>query len=502
MSFTLRPTIPFKDAAKSGTVVAAGDTVTLSGVMSHFGVQYEGQFKVIPEGGTMQAANTESEGTITVSDADSAVILIAVGTNYQFDPQVFLTQTPADKLAGFPHPHAKVTGYLADAAAKSYEDLLADHQADYTELYDRVSLDLGAAEPAIPTDELVDAYPGGGSSRYLEELAFQFGRYLLISSSRAGTLPPHLQGIWNVYKDPPWAAEYLHDTNLQMAYSPAFPTNMPELFESYTEYFDAYVPRQRQYATQYIGQYNPSQLDPGGDNGWSGPFWTTPYDVPGRSVVAGFGTGAWIGQLFWDYYDFTRDEDLLEDVVYPTIYDQANFVSRFVKPSGGALLADPSSTPEQTPRSTVGTTFDQQMFYENHHNTLKAAEVLGRSDSRLGTFEQQLPLLDPIQIGKSGQIKEFRQEQYYGELGDPTHRHISQVLGPVPRAADQRHDSRLARCGEGDADQAHQEHQHRLGAGGADRDVGQGSRRRGGVRLLPGPVGRKLHAQPVQRPPG
>ncbi|TWU31141.1 hypothetical protein Poly41_63320 [Novipirellula artificiosorum] len=432
LSFTLRPTIPFLGSGKSGSVVAKDDTITLSGVMSYFNVKYEGQFKVIPAGGTMKAANTKSQGTITVSDADSAVILLAVGTNYQFDPKVFLTTENADKLSSFPHPHAKVTRYLGDAAAKSYQQLLANHQADYTKLYGRVSLDLSAAEPTICTDELIDSYPDGESSRYLEELAFQFGRYLLICSSRAGTLPPHLQGIWNVYSDPPWASQYLHDTNLQMAYAPAFCANMPELFECYLGYFNAFVPRQRLHATQYIKEFNPSQLDPGGDNGWAGPFWTNPYNVPGRSIVAGFGTGSWIAQMFWDYYDYTRDPSLLADKVYPVMYDQANFVSRFVKDVDGILLANPSSSPEQKLRNTVGTTFDQQMFYENHHNTLTAAEILGRSDSRLSTLKTQLPLLDPIQIGKSGQIKEFRQEQYYGEIGDPAHRHTSMLLGLYP----------------------------------------------------------------------
>lgn len=432
LSFTLRPTIPFLDDGKFGSVVAKADTITLSGVMNYFNVKYEGQFKVIPAGGTMKAANNESQGTITVSDADSAVILIAVGTNYQLDPKVFLTTTNADKLAGFPHPHAKVTGYLADAAAKSYEQLLTNHQADYTELYDRVSLNLGSTEPAIPTDELVDAYPGGDSSRYLEELAFQFGRYMLICSCRAGTLPPNLQGIWNVYKNPPWASQYLHDTNVQMALAPAFSTNLPELFESYVGYFNAFVPRQRLYATEFIKQFNPGQIDLRGDNGWSGPFWTNPYNVPGRSIVAGFGTGSWIAQMFWDYYDYTRDRSLLADTVYPVMYGQANFVSRFVQDVNGVLLANPSSSPEQKFRDTVGTTFDQQMFYENHHNTLAAAQILDRSDSRLATFETQLPLLDPIQIGKSGHIKEFRQEQYYGEIGDPAHRHNSMLLGLYP----------------------------------------------------------------------
>ncbi|MDF7806368.1 glycoside hydrolase N-terminal domain-containing protein [Pontiellaceae bacterium B12219] len=431
LSFTLRPTIPFLGDGKSGSVSAKGDTVTLSGVMTYFNIQFEGLFKVIPRGGTMKAA----ESAITVSDADSVVILIAVGTNYEFDPQVFLTPEPSEKLKGFPDPHAKVSGYLAEASAKSYEELLANHQADYTELYDRVSLDLGAAEPVITTDELVDAYPDGPSSRYLEELAFQYGRYMLICSSRKGTLPPNLQGIWNVYARPPWSSQYLHDTNVQMAYAPAFCANLPELFESYADFFNVFVHQQRQYATEYVGKYNPSQLDPDGNNGWSGPFWTNPYNVTGKSPVAGFGTGSWIAQMFWDYYDYTRDEALLEDTVYPVMYEQANFVSRFVQEIDGALLAKPSSSPEQKLRDTVGTTFDQQMFYENHHNTLTAAKILGRSDNRLKLYEKQLPLLDPIQIGKSGQIKEFRQEEFYCDAHkslDPHHRHTSMLLGEYP----------------------------------------------------------------------
>lgn len=432
LSFTLRPTIPFLGEGKTGSVAAKGDTVTLSGLMTYYKIKFEGQFKVIPQGGTLAASNRKGRGSITVSDADSALILIAVGTNYKFDPQVFLTEAPDKKLAGFPDPHAKVSAYIDAAAAKSYQELLANHQADYTELFNRVSFDLGAEEPTIPTNELVDAYPEGASSLYYEELAFQYGRYMLICSSRAGTLPPHLQGIWNVYARPPWSSQYLHDTNLQMAYAPVFSTNLSELFESYSEYFHAFMPRQSKYATQYIGQFNPSQLDPDGDNGWSGPFWSSPYGVPGKTPIAGFGTGSWIALLFWDYYDFTRDEALLAEDLYPVLYEQANFASRFVQEIDGALLAKPSSSPEQKFRNTFGTTFDQQMFAENHHNTLKAAKILGRNDSRLGIYESQLPLLDPIQIGKSGQIQEFRQEEYFDDIGDPHHRHASMLLGLYP----------------------------------------------------------------------
>ena len=435
VSFTLRPTMPFVGEGKSGSVKADGDTITLSGVMSYYQIKFEGQFKVIPKGGKMEATNRKGKGAITVTDADSALILIAVGTNYQFDPQVFLTEEPTKKLDGFPHPHEKVSGYIASAAAKTYEELLENHQADYLELFDRVSLDLGAEEPGITTDKLVDDYPEGASSRYLEELAFQFGRYMLICSSRAGTLPPHLQGIWNVFERPPWSSQYLHDTNVQLAYAPVFSANLSELFESYVGYFSAYEPRQREYATQYIKQYNPKNLDRDGDNGWSGPFWTNPYDVPGKTSIAGFGTGAWIAQMYWDYYDYTRDKSVLSDTVYPVMYGQANFVSRFVKDVDGVLLADPSSSPEQKLRNTVGTTFDQQMFFENHHNTLTAAKVLDRSDDLLKKYEEQLPLLDPVQIGKSGQIKEFRQEEFYADASkaiDPHHRHASMMLGLYP----------------------------------------------------------------------
>lgn len=429
LSFTLRPTIPFIGEGKSGSVTAKDDLITLSGMMNYYKIKFEGQFKVIPDGGTMNATN---DGRITVSNANSAVILIAVGTNYEIDSQVFLTEEATQKLDGFPDPHEKVSNYLANAAVKTYEELLANHLADYTELYNRVNFDLGGIEPTVPTNILVDEYPNGVSSTYLEELAFQYGRYMLICSSRKGTLPPHLQGIWNVYQRPPWSSQYLHDTNVQMAYAPVFSTNLSELFDCYVDYFNAFMPLQKKYANEYIAQFNPSQLDPNGDNGWSGPFWSNPYDVPGKSKVAGFGTGGWIGLMFWDYYDFTRDESLLAEKVYPVIYEQANFTSRFVQNFDGYLLAKPSSSPEQKIRDTIGTTFDQQMFYENHHNTLKAAEILKRDDNRLEIIEPQLPLLDPIQVGKSGQIKEFRHEGYFDDLGDPNHRHSSMLLGLYP----------------------------------------------------------------------
>ena len=163
------------------------------------------------------------------------------------------------------------------------------------------------------------------------------------------------------------------------------------------------------------------------------------------------------------------------ETVYPVMYEQANFVSRFVTDIDGVLLAKPSSSPEQKKRNTIGTTFDQQMFYENHHNTLTAAEILNRTDSRLELYKTQLPLLDPIQIGKSGQVKEFREEEYYGEIGDPHHRHTSMMLGLYPgQLINDKTPAWLdaAKC---QSEDAYSQIPHWLGSRGADFHVGPSS---------------------------
>jgi alpha-L-fucosidase 2 len=453
ISFTLRPTIPylcdFRDTegdnrGKKGTVIASGDIITLSGVMEYYNVQFEGQFKVIPKGGKL-VSNTN---TITVTGADEAVILIAVGTNYVIaDSKVMSQGDRLQKLAGNPHPHAKVTKYITDAAARSYDELFKRHQDDYKSLYGRMSFDLGSPESAVPTNILIDNYrndPNNADAPYLEELITQYGRYLLICSSRKGGLPPNLQGMWNVHRDPPWRAGYWHNVNLQMNYWLAFPGNLPELFDAYLDFAKAYLPRQREYADQFVKQHNPSQLSPQGQNGWALGNSNWPYNASGSTSHSGWGTGPWTTMMFWDYYDYTRDKNLLRDIIYPFVYEQSLYLSKMMRTSdaewldkipedGDKLLIYPSMSPENSGnRKSWGTTFDQQTTYENHRNTLWAAGILGYSSPQLDKIREQMPKLDPIVIGKSGQIKEYRDEKYYGEFGEISHRHISQVLGAYP----------------------------------------------------------------------
>lgn len=442
LSFTLAPTIPYltdsrrpgDNRGKTGSVTADGDTITLAGRMNYYHELFEGRLKVIPTGGTLTAANDANgdHGTISVANADSAVVLFTEGTNYKLDAQSFSEDDPARKLAGNPDPHDAVTREMAAATAKGYDGLLADHEADYHSLYDRADFDLGAASPTVPTDQLVDQARSGAISPYLEELAFQYGRYLLISSSRAGGLPPNLQGAWNVYQDPPWGSGYWHNVNEEMNYWPAFETNLADTFQAYVDFNRAYRPAAEQYADQVVKQYHPSMLAADGDNGWAIGNSMWPFHAGGRPSHSGFGTGPWTAQMFWDYYDFTRSRPVLKDVTYPTLAGMANFLSRFVTDHDGLLLADPSQSPENTGPEEPGTTFDQQQIYENARNTLSAAKALGISNSLTDRLRAQLPKYDPIVVGQSGQIKEYRSETTYGSVGDPQHRHISQLLGLFP----------------------------------------------------------------------
>jgi len=454
LDFTLRPTIPYlceyretegDGKGKTGTVTAEGDTITLSGNMEYYDIDFEGQFKVIPTGGSMTA---NSDGTITVTGADSAVVIAAVGTNYVLNSTAF-TASIKQKTEGNPHPHEKVTQYIADASSKSYEQLYSNHQTDYRNLFAGALVDLGGVAPDYTTDELLSHYKNGTYKNspqellYLEEVYFQFGRYLLICSSRKGTLPGNLQGIWNVYAKPAWTAGYWHNINVQMNYWPAFNTNLAELFESYADLNKAFRKAAENNADKYLTEIGASDIaETGtGENGWAVGTGVSPFGVEKPQALghSGPGTGGLTTKLFWDYYDYTRSLEVLEETTYPTLLGMDKFLNKVLVEQDGKLLASPSASPEQCINGvypnyyhTVGCMFDQQMIYENHADTIKAAEILGVTNETVETAKAQLKYLDPVAIGYSGHIKEYREENYYGEIGQYEHRHVSQLVGLYP----------------------------------------------------------------------
>lgn len=444
MTFTVRPVLPYlhpfdnEQNGRSGYVHSQNDLITLEGEMQYFHLAYEGQIKVVNYGGTTTCSGKEGEpATISINKADSVVLYISAATSYQLQDSVFLLPN-ADKFKGNALPHDKVAKCIRAATEKGYERLRQEHIADYQRLFNRVNFSLTDHIPSITTDKLLYQYRNGKQDPYLEELFFQYGRYLLIASSRPGSLPANLQGAWNQYEYAPWSGGYWHNVNVQMNYWPAFNTNLAESFIPYMEYNEAFRKAAIQEAIKYITQNNPQALSPiAEENGWTIGTGATAFGISGPGGHSGPGTGGFTVKLFWDYYDFTRDKQLLKDHIYPTLLGMAQFLSKTVKPQqDGTLLVDPSFSPEQVHQQayyrTKGCIFDQSMILETYHDLLEAAQILNKKDPFLETIRKQIDKLDAIQIGTSGQIKEFREEKEYGEIGQYEHRHISQLCAMYP----------------------------------------------------------------------
>lgn len=424
---------------RQGEAFAEGDTITVSGKLEYFDLDYEAQIKVIAEGGCTESSDN---GRVFVEDADSVTLIVACGTSYEMNESVFLENDPKRKFAGNPHPHERVSGYISEAAGKGYAELLRAHKEDYKRLFSRVSISLGEELPDAPTDELLKRYKAGERSRNIEQLLFQYGRYLLICSSRRGCLPANLQGIWTSYATSPWGAGYWHNINVQMNYWPSGPANLSELFLSYSDYARAYMKRAKVLADAFVLKNYPEKYAGEGNNGWNIGTAAYPYAITGFSGNghSGPGTGAFTSLLFWDYYDYTGDKEFLRDVAYPALRDMSVFLSKTIKMIDGKMLVEKSASPEQQVEidgklvyyATSGCAFDQQMIYENDKRTLEAADILGINEPFLDEIRARLPLLDPVLIGDDGQIKEFREETRYGSIGERDHRHISHLVGLYP----------------------------------------------------------------------
>ncbi|MBR7161319.1 MAG: glycoside hydrolase N-terminal domain-containing protein, partial [Clostridia bacterium] len=420
---------------RTGTVFTQNDRLIMRGESLYYAIQTEGQAKIKTKGGTLRI----TDRAIEVRDADEAVLLFTCGTNYHMESRVFTESDPKKKLAPYPDPHAMITEILDAADEKGYSALYASHLSDYEKLYRAVSVDIGYDEGDLvcTTDRLVRNYKEGKRSAYLETLLYQYGRYLLIASSRKGGYPANLQGTWTCYDSSPWGCDYHHNINVQMNYWPSGIANLSECFLPYIDYAKAYLSSARTLADDYIKANYPEHLSPDGENGWFMGTAAFLYYIGKADCHSGPGTGGFTSLLFWDYYAFTGDEEYLRKIGYPFLREMSLFLSKVLEEADGKLLVPRSASPEQihngTYYQTVGCAFDQQMIYENHKCVLLAAEILGiENDPVLDIVRAQIDKLDPVQIGLDGQIKEFREEEHYGEIGEYEHRHISQLVGLYP----------------------------------------------------------------------
>jgi len=448
LSFTVRPVIPYLERKeRTGSVTAEGNLLTLKGSVPFFSCNFEGQIKVLNEGGSV----TASAGTLTVSKADTVTLLIATGSNYRLTDKTF-SNPPAEKLDPKQFPHDEVSTRIQAAQAMGYAALKRRHLKDYQNLFGRVSVNLNATPSADPTNVLLEKYKAGEADTWLDELMFQYGRYLLIASSREKSLPANLQGTWSQDYYTAWTGGYWHNINVQMNYWGAMSANLAECFEAYIAFFKAYLPLAQQYAADYVRKYHPDRLAEGDDSGWIIGTGANAYHIPSAGGGhSGPGTGGFTAKLLTDYYQFTQDREFLERVAYPAMLSLSKFYSKALVPHGDLLLVEPSASPEQRATReqvkglpghliggrnyiTAGCTFDQGFVWESFTDTLALAAKLGSEDPFLDTIREQITRLDPILVGADGQIKEYREEKHYSDIGDPKHRHISHLCPLYPGA--------------------------------------------------------------------
>ena len=401
---------------------------------------------------------------LSVSGATEAVVLFSCDTNHRFGSDYMALRRceitdDAEEPVGhgaakrLPHesPMPRVRQFVDNAERKGWDGLRASHAADVRQLLGSASLSLGADEKDAgrTTDALLADYADGRPSAYLEETYWQYGRYLLFSSSRPGTLPANLQGVWNAYERPPWGASYFHDINVQMNYWPAFSTGLAECFQAYADYWKAYRPHAARNARALVAKYVPENLPPDGEDepDWWCPGVTDyPYalDVFPNAMV-GVGIGGLTAKVFADWWEFTRDEAVLRNFAWSAVHGMANLMVRAVRETDGKFLSVHSPSPEQFdpnvpwsfpagPRyyNMPGSAFDQQLICETTGDLLRMAEHLATNDWVVARAREQAGRYDPVLIGDSGQVKEFRNEHAYGEFGEKHHRHLSQLVGLYP----------------------------------------------------------------------
>lgn len=409
VSFTLRHTSPRDDF----TATASGDRLTVRGALDDNGLRFEAQIRVRTASGTVTAG---ADGSLTVTGADQAWFFLAAGTDY------------ADTYPDYrgEDPHGKVTAAVDAAAATSYEEVRAAHTGDHSALFDRVVLDVGQQLPDLPTDQLLSGYTGGpgAADRALEALFFQYGRYLLIASSRAGSLPANLQGVWNNSTTPPWSADYHSNINLQMNYWPAEVTNLAETTAPYDRYVQAMREPGRRTAKEMFGTAGwvvHNETNPFGFTGvhdWSTAFWFPE-------------AAAWLTQQMYEHYRFSGSTDYLRSTAYPVMKEAAEFwlANLRTDPRDGLLVVTPSYSPEHGD-FTAGAAMSQQIVHDLLTSTLEAARTLGDAPAFRSRLETALDHLDPgLRTGSWGQLQEWKTD-----LDDPadTHRHVSHLFALHP----------------------------------------------------------------------
>jgi alpha-L-fucosidase 2 len=309
---------------------------------------------------------------------------------------------------------------LYDTDFQIYIDI---QEEDYANLFDRVKLEIvGPSNDHLPTNNRLELYSEGQADIGLEILYFQYARYLMISSSRLGTLPMHLQGKWNNSTDPPWAADYHTNINLQMLYWPAEVTNLSECHIPLFEYMEKLVEPGQLAAREFFGTRGWVVNTMNNAFGYTSPGWGLPWGY----FPAG---AAWLARHAWEHFEFTQDTAFLRNTAFPLIQEAALFWKDYLTENEEGWLASvPSFSPEHGGIS-MGASMDHQIAWDLFNNSAKAAEVLGKERSVAEAYKSFRDRISPPRIGRWGQLQEWIED-----VDDPenTHRHVSHLYALHP----------------------------------------------------------------------
>lgn len=394
-----------KQLAISGTTI---DHESVKGMLRYKGIT---QFKTT--GGTSQSTDT----SVIIKDADEVTIYISIATNFN----------NYHDLGG--DENKRAASYLDKAIPRSFANILKAHVAAYQKYFNRVKLDLGTTAAAgLPTDERLKKFNTADDPQFVT-LYYQFGRYLLISSSQPGGQPATLQGIWNNKLFPPWDSKYTININAEMNYWPAEKTNLSELHEPFLKMVEELAATGRQTAHDMYGA-----------RGWMAHHNTDIWRATGAVDGAFWGIwnngGGWTSQHLWEHYQYSGDKAYLA-AVYPVLKGAAMFYADFLvqHPAYQWLVICPDMSPENAPQAHQGSSLDagvtmtNQIVFDVFTTAIRAARILNKDLAFADTLKQMRSRLAPMHIGQYGQLQEW-----LDDVDDPNdhHRHISHLYGLFP----------------------------------------------------------------------
>ena len=415
LSFTAAFTSQHK---KQEITVNGNNELSLSGTTSdHEGIEGKVKFnalaKIKIQGGSIKTVGN----SIKIEGADSVLIYVSIASNF----------INYNDISGNENEIAK--SFLDKVSDKNYDKMKQAHIAYYQKYFTRVKLDLGTTVTSkLPTDERLANFRNVSDPSFVT-LYYQYGRYLLISSSQPGGQPANLQGIWNKSMTPPWDSKYTININTEMNYWPAEKTNLSEMHEPLLKMIQELAQTGKETASVMYGA-----------RGWMAHHNTDIWRINGAVDGATWGVwnagGGWLSQHLWEHYLYTGDKKYLESV-YETLKGSADFYADFLvkDPINGWLVVAPGNSPENSPAAhqgsavTAGSTMDNQIVFDVFSSVIRASEILGKDKQYADSLKTLRNMLPPMQIGKYNQLQEW-----LDDVDDPkdNHRHISHLYGLYP----------------------------------------------------------------------